>query len=235
MLNDPRRPLYLQIHDQLRSRIVAGEWTAGQALPSETALARQTGASQGTVRKALNSLAEARLIQRRQGVGTFIPKSNTDTNLTRFFCITDETGKKVEPELKSQVVKAVPAPQAAADALNIMRGRQVWRLDRLLALRNRAGIVQRVYLAANVTGFEDSEDPDIYEIIQRRSGHTMHRAEDFIRAACAPSRIAWMLDCTSDTPVLCVSRRAFDISGRCLEYSQSYIAPKEWGYSVSLK
>ncbi len=63
-------PLYFQIQQLLRARILSKEWADGRALPNETDLARSYGVSVGTMRKALDLLAQSKVIVRRQGLGT---------------------------------------------------------------------------------------------------------------------------------------------------------------------
>ena len=67
--------LYRQAEARLRARIAAGEWKPGAALPTETALAAEMQVSQGTLRRALAALEEQRVIERRQGVGTFVAEA----------------------------------------------------------------------------------------------------------------------------------------------------------------
>src|SRR5947208_15038403 len=65
------RPLYLQIRDSLVKSLESGEWSPGQAIPSEVELAGRYGVAQGTVRRAVEALAADNLLVRRQGKGTF--------------------------------------------------------------------------------------------------------------------------------------------------------------------
>ena len=67
------RPLYQQVRELLVSRISTGAWRPAEALPSEMALARELNVSQGTVRKAIDSLVAEKLIERRQGKGRMSP------------------------------------------------------------------------------------------------------------------------------------------------------------------
>ena len=50
------RPLYRQVYDIIVRRIAQGQWRPGESLPSEQALARDLGGSQGTMRKVLDAL-----------------------------------------------------------------------------------------------------------------------------------------------------------------------------------
>src|SRR5262249_30515084 len=77
--------------------IHAGQWEAEKALPSERLLSEKLGVSRVTARKALDVLVEQRLINRRQGSGTFIlPRLEQPlTRLTSFTELVKTTG--VEP------------------------------------------------------------------------------------------------------------------------------------------
>jgi GntR family transcriptional regulator len=62
---------YERIAESLRHRLLADEWENGQRLPTEKELCREFDVSQITVRRALQILEQERLVERRQGSGTF--------------------------------------------------------------------------------------------------------------------------------------------------------------------
>ena len=61
-----------QIADQIRSSILAGEFSPGDKLPPERELAEMFGVSRPSVREALNALASAGLVMSYQGGGTVV-------------------------------------------------------------------------------------------------------------------------------------------------------------------
>jgi GntR family transcriptional regulator len=67
-----RTPRYQMIADNLRDRIRSGGVTAGRLLPSESSLSEEFSVSRVTVRRALEQLREAGLIDSRQGLGWFV-------------------------------------------------------------------------------------------------------------------------------------------------------------------
>lgn len=67
-----RRPMYLQIVDQIRHRIAVGDWPPGYELPSIRALAVASRVSVITVKRAYFELERAGLIVTRQGKGSFV-------------------------------------------------------------------------------------------------------------------------------------------------------------------
>ena len=66
------RPLPLVIAEDLRNRILAGEWSPGEQLPSESALAESARVSRPTMRAAIKSLVSIGLVRVRHGSGTFV-------------------------------------------------------------------------------------------------------------------------------------------------------------------
>lgn len=58
-----------QIAEQIRTSILAGEFTPGEKLPPERELAELFGVSRPSVREALNLLASSGLVESYQGGG----------------------------------------------------------------------------------------------------------------------------------------------------------------------
>jgi GntR family transcriptional regulator len=67
-----RRPMYLQIMEQMRQRIAVGDWPPGHEIPSIRAMAVATKVSVITVKRAYLELERAGVIVTRQGKGSFV-------------------------------------------------------------------------------------------------------------------------------------------------------------------
>ncbi len=79
-----RRPMYLQIIEQIRQRIAVGDWQPGHELPSIRALAASVQVSVITVKRAYLELERDGVIVTRQGKGSFVAESaNLSTQLRR--------------------------------------------------------------------------------------------------------------------------------------------------------
>src|SRR5687767_5145613 len=70
------RPMYLQIMEQVRARIAAGDWAAGKELPSIRALAAALSVSVITVKRAYLDLESEGVIVTRHGKGSFVADVN---------------------------------------------------------------------------------------------------------------------------------------------------------------
>jgi GntR family transcriptional regulator len=69
------RPMYLQIMEQIRARIAAGDWPAGKELPSIRALAAALNVS--VITRAYLDLESEGVIVTRHGKGSFVAESGT--------------------------------------------------------------------------------------------------------------------------------------------------------------
>lgn len=68
----PKAPLYARIEALLRDAIAEGRYAVGVLLPTEAELCETLRVSRHTIREALRRLAEAGLVERRQGAGTVV-------------------------------------------------------------------------------------------------------------------------------------------------------------------
>jgi DNA-binding transcriptional regulator YhcF (GntR family) len=67
-----KRPMYLQIMEQIKQRVAVGDWAAGQPIPSIRQLAVEIGVSVITVKRAYLELEREGVIVTRQGKGSFV-------------------------------------------------------------------------------------------------------------------------------------------------------------------
>lgn len=65
-------PLYEQIRQTIAGYITSGAWPPGTRVPPEQELMRQLGTSRMTVHRAMVSLADDGLVQRRRRIGTVV-------------------------------------------------------------------------------------------------------------------------------------------------------------------
>ena len=70
------RPMYLQIMEQIRARIAAGDWAPGKELPSIRALAAALSVSVITIKRAYLDLENEGVIVTRHGKGSFVADVN---------------------------------------------------------------------------------------------------------------------------------------------------------------
>ena len=135
-----------QIADQIRSSILAGEFSPGEKLPPERELAELFGVSRPSVREALNMLAAAGMVESYQGGGTLV-KSLVET----------ATGSPLSALIKAERERAL-------DVIEVRKCMEAWTAY-YAALRALPEDVRRLEaivaeMEKNLEGMKPSQDLD---------------------------------------------------------------------------
>jgi GntR family transcriptional regulator len=232
------RPLYAQVRQILRQRIEAGILPPGVVLPSEFALADELAVSQGTVRKALDALAEEGLIVRRQGRGTFVAEHTAAEVLFRFFKIYGNDGERVLPESCDARIREARATRREARELAVKEGEAVWRITRTRLAQGRPFVRETVTLAKRrLPGLDQREGlPNtLYDLFQREYGLTIARAEERIDAVSASKRDARLLGIKAGAPLVRIDRLAYALDDQPIEWRVSLCHLKNMHYLATLR
>ncbi|MEY3511238.1 MAG: hypothetical protein RI914_1837, partial [Pseudomonadota bacterium] len=129
-------PLYQQIKGLILRSLQAGEWKAGDMIPSELDLAARFRVSQGTVRKAIDELATDNLLVRRQGKGTFVATHAEQHTQYRFLrLVPDHNHLDQQGPASRRIIecKRLRAPADVARQLQLRTGDPVLAVKRVLA------------------------------------------------------------------------------------------------------
>lgn len=238
---EPGQSRYAALAAALRGRIVSGEWPPGTALPAEQALAQQHGVALGTLRRAMELLADQGLIDRRHGRGTFVTEGLAGAQMLRFFRFGTAGADGHAPAPGSRILARdrVGAPAEAAQALELPAGAPVLRLRRLRTLDGEPRLHEEIWLP--LPRFEPLADGDtadwgdlLYPLYARRCGVRVHRVVDTIvfgRLAAGPARA---LKLPTGHPCARVQRRALDLGGRCVEWRTTLGDAEAFHYTVSI-
>ena len=97
--NSSDEPIYQQIVSQIKTQIMNGELTAGDALPSMRTLAAQLRISVITTKRAYEELERDGYIENFTGKGCFVKQQNTDF-------LREETVRQTEELLAKACEKA---------------------------------------------------------------------------------------------------------------------------------
>ena len=76
------RGIYLQIADQIRDRILQGEWQAGERIPSIRELAVELGVNPNTVTRSYQALLDWGIVANQRGRGYFVSDRAAERALT---------------------------------------------------------------------------------------------------------------------------------------------------------
>jgi len=231
----PRRSLRHQLADLLRERMVSGEFTVGDRLPSEPELARELGVSRSSLRAAITLLEEDGLVWRRHGSGTYVTdRPPLRNDLSRNFGVSsmiESMGLDAGSVEESCGLEG--APESVAEALSIDVGEQVSVLRRVRTAGGRRVVDVVDWCPARIISPDEMRDVgggSIYSALASR-GMTVHHGVATITPDVATGNVArrlgvprgallltlFQVDSTADGVVVLVSQEhhladAFEIS-----------------------
>ena len=73
---DPKRPIYLQIMEEVKKRAGRGEYKSGHKLPSVREMAKSVGVNPNTIARVYMELEREGFIFTRRGQGSFITEES---------------------------------------------------------------------------------------------------------------------------------------------------------------
>ena len=229
-------PLYTQIREMLRARILDGTYQPHAQMPSESEMISGFGVSRITVRQALSDLQNEGLIFRIHGKGTFVSKPKAFQDLGRLQGFGEamrpmgyETYAKV---VSLRTVKPVPA---VLDKLHLPKTAKVTELKRLRFLNREPISLDVTYVSAAIgarLGREDLATRDVFVILENDLGMSLGHADLQIGSALADESLASLLRVEEGSPVLVIERTTHTSDGQPVDYEHLYYRGDAFQYKV---
>jgi GntR family transcriptional regulator len=209
-------PKYLQISQWLMEMIQKGRYGVNDKLPSESKLAELFRVNRNTVRQAISDLVAKGIVQKRNGVGSFVigravePVKYTLQHISSF---TDDMIRMgVTPRTKLLNKSVIEAPDDVAEKLMLGKEKLVILTERL-RLGNRIPLViersylphkeYRAILKMRLTG-------SLYHLLTRRFGVELHRSIQTFRAVLLSNEDARLLEVSPRSPGIFLESVIYD-------------------------
>lgn len=218
------QPLYRQVKQDLVKRVLSGEWKPGHVLPSEFKLADQYGLSQGTVRKAIEAMAQEGLVTRQAGKGTFVTSHAGDYRPFRFHQFYSPDNQRIATdEVKSVEIIDAQADNRTAKAIGVPLGTTGTQTTRLRLRNGDPLLYERFFLpdalCPNAKRNLELEQPaSIYLFLERRYNLLITKVSERLEARTATTEECELLNLTQNTPVLEAERVAYSLGGEPVEW-----------------
>ncbi|HIE90832.1 MAG: GntR family transcriptional regulator [Methylophilaceae bacterium] len=217
------RPLYEQIKVLITQGLIGGEWRPGDVIPSEVDLARRFKVSQGTVRKAIDSLASENILIRRQGKGTYVATHSEEDVKLRFLRLTAANGQKEVLNNDQISYKKTKADARKSNMLSIKAGSTLIEIKRVLKFSRRPLIYDHIAIpAAHFKGLNaariEANNGSMYSMYETEYGIRMIRAEERLTAVAASAEVAEALHLELGAPLLSIERVSYTYGDKPMEW-----------------
>ncbi len=217
---EPDAPLHARLGAAIRAAIGDGEIRPGTRLPGERDLAASLDVSRVTLRRALEELGAAGLLQRQHGARSVVmPRlEKAVSRLTGFSDDMRARGRVPGARWLSRTV-ARPTP-AEVMGLDLPSRGRVLRLERVRLADGEPVAVERAAIPLDVLPDPGLVGDSLYEALDAR-GLRPVRGMQRMRAEPAREAEAGVLGVGPGTPLFCVERRCFAATGRCVEFTET--------------
>lgn len=232
-------PLYSQLREKLRERILDGTYAAHEQLPTESDLIRTFKVSRITVRQALSDLQKEGLLFKIRGKGSFVSKPKAFQDLARLQGF-GEAMHRHGYETFNRVIglRMLRAPKAVAARLGLKPAETVCELRRVRFLNREAISLDVTYVRRDLgerLAKEDLATRDVFAIIENDYGMPLGEAELRIEAATADPSLARLLGIEEGAPILRIERLTHTPAGEPLDFEYLYYRGDAFQYRVRVE
>ncbi len=207
-----KTPLYEQLKLTLQDQIMLGEFTYGVLLPTEIQLCEKYNVSRITVRKALEELARAGLIERVQGKGTIVKKrklAQTRLEISGYKGMLSAQGFQVGSRLLDKKLVTVHGNESLIGMFELSpsSSHEFWLFRRLRYLNNQPAAVMTSYvrkeMGDKMLEFElDAPSVSFFELFEKITNRPVVDNEAVFTAVGASPDIAALLHSPIGAPLI---------------------------------
>ena len=219
-------PKYVQIAEMLIRDIAAGRLADGTRLPPEREMAEQLGTAVGTLRKALDVLAEKDLLERIHGSGNYV-RAKADVPSVYSFLRIERIGGGGLPTAEVLSIDRLPAPKAARfESVDGFRFRRLRFMDQVPAA------MEEIWLDGAVTDSVDAAavSESLYLYYSEALGLVITGAEDRVSIAHVPDWTDPRFGVPAGEVAGYIERSGRDRFGRTVEFSRTWFDPNQINY-----
>jgi GntR family transcriptional regulator len=241
-LDQKNIPLYVQLEQILKSRIMTGELLPGERIPSEKEIAEAYGVSSITARQAVLNLVQEGLLLRKQGKGTFVQGLKTNIKNIMTLNVSGDFNDVVPEGLSAQKVKVVDICKMASTSrissiLGIADGEEIVRTRRT---RGDNGVVLsyiKNYLPLHIGERVEKEDlvnQTMLQVLRKKLGLPLKTGVQYITAVIADFEIASALSVSISSPVLYLETIIYIDNDIPVDFVQTFYRSDQFKYTLNI-
>jgi len=221
-LSRNQKPLYRQIKNIIKDRILHGVYPLGELIPSEPQLEQEFEVSKITVRNAIQELVQEGYLEKGSGRGTKVLRNTSTSRLSKQKSFTEilvEDGHRIRKRLlRAELIRN----EEGSEPYRLF-GEQCLCIERLYFLDDMPYIHYTHYLTSRTGDVEadDLGEQSLYGLLEEQE-IALASFRDQFEVSIAPAHVAELLKLEPNTHLLQRSRYSQEPSGDVAEYSVGY-------------
>lgn len=221
--------------EDLRARILGGEFRPGDRLPTEHQLVEQTGLSRPTVRAAMRILISSGLIRVRQGKGAFIRRRGPgittglqELRSTRGLILS----QRGDCEIRYSRVERRAATPAEATRFEVDGDLEIVAIERCFVSLGEVICYEWALLNAELLPAGSDPSSDNGSVFDFLEPHGLRPAEAIATLHASQRDIEWDGERTGTNLYVCLTQQAFLKNGDVISVSDSYFLDGSFEFMV---
>lgn len=221
-------PMFFQIAETLKRRILSGRYNPGQPSFTGEELEKEFETSSITIRKALDMLKNDGFVKRQRGLGTTVSEIIPEPvvfELGSGFRKLVESIEKMKCQVKVLEIVTTACPKHIQKALLLNPEQEVWRMRRI---RKNKGLPFSLYtyyaspVSCAAMSMKEAKKSNILDTFQKVSGSKIARIKQSIRSAVSDLDISAAMEIPFGAPVFFSENTYYSVSDKPVFFSQSY-------------
>lgn len=214
-------PLYMQVQEKIKKRIITGQYPIGTLIPPEPELKNEFKVSIITVRRAVEELVIQGYLEKRSGIGTTVLENKAISNLSKGQGFSEYLSAK-GLDLKKEFISFKTVDTTNDVILKRYFDKSCYCVERLYLLDNQPYIHFKHYISDDIE-IPDSEikfEESLYEIMYEQ-GFIFKRFKDEFGIETPERAIAEILN-IEEKPTFNRIRYSYDMTDKVVEYSVGF-------------
>jgi len=236
-LEDQGGPRYLQLKQRIETAISERTLPPGTMLPPEREIARLTGLSRVTVRKAVAPLIDARLIARRRGSGTQVaaPLKRVEQSLSRLTSYSEDMVRRGITPGSSWLNRTISQP-SPEEIMNLGLGTSdsVVRIERLRTADDTPMAIERASIPAAVLPNPNVVEDSLYGALEGLGSKPVRAIQRIIATNLTADESA-LLGIAEGVAGLKITRISYLDNGKAAEFTRSVYRGDAYDFVAELK
>jgi GntR family transcriptional regulator len=236
---EPGIPKYIQISNWLTEMIQKGRYAVRDKLPSESKLSELFRVNRNTVRQAIADLVVKGVVEKKNGVGSFVtdrPLQPVKYTLQHISSFTDDmTRTGITPQTKLIHKSVIKAPPDVAEKLMLGKEKLVILTERVRFGNQVPLVIERSYLpykefkkilTMRLTG-------SLYHLLTKRFHVKLHRSIQTFRAIALSGEDAKLLGVAPRSPGIFLESTIYDSENIPVEVLHAYHRGDKYVFEVT--
>jgi len=232
-------PLYHQVEESLRQQIADRVYPPGQSIPTEIELQEEFDVSRETVRKAVNNLVSAGLVEKRKGVGTFVTHPKIVHRIGHIYGSYEEiVARGMIPSTTFIEKKEISPLEPMRQEMALENGATVIKVKRVRFANEEPVAILSSYVPKDLApelAQVDFISNSLYKTLETIYHLKLSEGDEIIEAAAIRGKDANWLQVRRGAPILVVRRLTYLQNSRVIEKLTALYRSDKFKYMVKLK